>query len=239
MYSNKNKENEQRDLDWLKSRHSIFDLNWIERESPDFAAIRNGCKVGLELTSYTGSQEETRKECLISKVKNICQAKLARCLNVPSRIEIQCDYERWPLSQNREEIAEVIVTLIRDTYKGESFELYKKNIPEILKICGIYRILVKRNYDEICPTQWSFPQLGCEKEISIDILQGIVDKKNRFREAYSEEFDETWLVILAQKFGGSSYYKPLRCPIKMAFNFDRVFLFESSTTCLLELELER
>jgi hypothetical protein len=233
------KDDERTILNWLIHNHTFFDLHWVDEEPPDFSAILDGRRIGLEVTRFHHKDERVTKENIVRKVRELCIKKLADIKPAPSHVEVTCNYEKWPIKHNRQAVSDAIVKTLSEKYSGFPIEITGEDLPEILRQVSISKIRATTPDDFGRATHWQFPQFSFLKKHSVDHLQEIVSKKNLSRDQYKDRFDDTWLLIVTQKFGASSFVDYLPREIELASSFDRTFIFQYSTTELIEITRTR
>ena len=210
-----------------------------QQEPPDFVANLDGRRIAIEITRVHQDDDENGGSTLRAGESNrewVCRevaALIAKAGVKPLHVSISFAHDELN-GKRRHSLAREIVGLILANNPNDSTltELnwrdyeetgqYGKVWPEELNGLTLLR----------CP--WSTlhevhgDDVGWMFESFVEHLQATVLRKGADQSGYAELYDETWLLIVAEGFGPSSFFSPGSETREHAYTspFGRTFFFD-------------
>jgi CRISPR/Cas system-associated exonuclease Cas4 (RecB family) len=197
----------------LKSLKINFDI--INSESPDFILQHNNSKIGIEVTRIFKSEKidgmsTHALESERNSVVTIAMNKYAELEKFPE-IDVAVFFGTYPkiTKSQRYELAKKLKNIVVNNLPETDNTIRINNDFENLDIYPecISQIRIS-NFSFITKNHWQVPVAGIVQKKFIKELQEILNNKNSKIEAYKENCDECWLLVVADSNFPSSFCDP-------------------------------
>lgn len=203
-------------------------------ESPDFTLKGEGVCLGLELTQlfHPSSQAALSRravESLRGRVVSQAQSLYEKATNPPVHVSVFFNSNKRLNSAEVSPLAQKLANLVlrnlpeQAGHKSEEFDWDNRAwFPEEINRVSVWRI------PQILNSHWSEPDAVYIPECSIELVQGIIEKKNAKLGSYTKISPECWLLIILDGFRLSGTFTVTQTVLDHVYpsGFKKVYLFQ-------------
>ena len=203
-------------------------------ESPDFILKSDGVCLGLEVTQlfHPSSQPafaRRRVESLRSRVVSQAQSLYGMTGNPPVHVSVffnSCQkINTVDVSSLAKKLANLVLRNLpeQDGHKSEEFNWDNRGwFPSEINHVSVWRL------SQILDSHWSTPDAEYIPECSIELIQGVIEKKNAKLVNYAKTVLECWLLIIFDDFRLSGTFKVTQALLDHAYSsgFRKVYMFQ-------------
>jgi hypothetical protein len=214
---------------------------YTKAEAPDFIIDLGNRKVGLELTEIfqdSGEKKDSELQRRSSDRKTFTEdfiAELQPRMNFNFMVGIHFRRLHSIKKSEKKHIISKLVTIcapkLAKLQNKENLEIdYSDGVPEQIQTLNFLR------YDGLRESMNSQPEGGAVGELTSELLQTIIDKKQKKLPTYLP-CDEYWLLIREGNYYAGSFSDEIEKPLIICSAFDKVFLLRTKKNELISLKL--
>jgi len=245
MTDNK-KARERQFLDKFLSNYPEFpEGEIIDFESPDFWVKQNTKILGVEIVNFIrgqnqGESVDRRNEILWQKIADEARKKFAVKFDIPLTVHFFW-HSRYNLRQSEiSQLADSAVSLIGKYIPEKLFGSVRIDYNEInttllKKVCRSISVLKVR---DVAQSSWSSMITGWT-EVQTDEIQYLLDLKKDKVEAYLQNCDMVWLIIVAdgEHISSTIDISVVKEQVYKT-SFEKVFVYDYRRNGIFQLELQ-
>ena len=225
---------------FIKAYKDVEICEYIKTEAPDYIINIKDRKVGLELTEIFQDSDEkfSKLQRNSSDWKTFTAEFITELqLQIEFKFMVGIDFSRFHSIKKAEKhdiilkLVEACIPKLKHLLNREHLDLdnYYDNLPKQIDSIHFSRndaLLESLNYQ---------PEGGTVRELTSEILQTVIDKKDKKLPTYSY-CDEYWLLIREGNYYAGSFSDEIVNDLSIQSAFDRVFLFRTTKKVVIPLK---